>query len=177
MDVFEATVFASSVTGAYEKSLHMQASAFAAWANGFFFQLTEAVLRFDGVPIKYMGDQFLCFFSGADHRQRGLEAALLSKRMVSETLEIGLSSGEIYLGAVGHPDYTRPDIMGEVVNIAFLTMGWAETHAAGGLAATTTVLEPLAGRFQVGSSNKVTFKGIANPVRICEVLGSEESPA
>ena len=173
-DVFEATVFASSVTGAYDKSRSMAPRAFAAWANGFFSQLTEAVLRHDGVPVKYMGDQFLCFFSGIEHQRRACKAALLAKQMVSEKLQIGLSSGPVYLGAVGHPDYSRPDIMGEAVNLAFLTMAWAETHTNTGLAATASVAEQNADTAEVGKMADATFKDIGNPVSICQLGAKQE---
>jgi class 3 adenylate cyclase len=169
LDVFEATVFASAVVGAYEKSLHMEAQDFAAWANGFFYQLTESVLRHDGVPIKYMGDAFLGFFSGVEHRPRAVRAAALAKRLITAQLVIGLSSGEIYLGAMGHPDYARPDIMGEVVNIAFLARDWAETHTQSGVVATARVTEPLADRFDIVQTSAVHFKGLQHPVCLCEL--------
>ena len=54
-DTFEATVFASSVQGAYKRSLEMSARDYTGWVNGFFYPLTEAVRRHDGVPIKYVG--------------------------------------------------------------------------------------------------------------------------
>ena len=168
-DVFQATVLASSVTGAYEKSLAMAAREFAAWANGFFLQLTEAVLRHDGVPIKYMGDQFLCFFAGREHERRAVEAALLAKRMVAERLKVGLSAGEIYLGAVGHPDYSRPDVMGEVVNIAFLTMEWAELNTETGLGATKAVTQAMGGAVGVGRMEEVRFRSIDKCVQVNEL--------
>src|SRR5690606_25925492 len=84
LDVFEATVMVSSVAGAYNKSRHMLARDFAGWANGFFYQLTEAIVRYDGVPIKYMGDEFLCFFSGANHAARAVQAVALCREMVTE---------------------------------------------------------------------------------------------
>ena len=168
-DVFKATVLASSVTGAYEKSLCMAAREFAAWANGFFLQLTEAVLRHDGVPIKYMGDQFLCFFAGRDHERRAVEAAFLAKRMVAERLKVGLSAGEIYLGAVGHPDYSRPDVMGEVVNIAFLTMEWAESHTDTGLGATAAVTHAMGDAAGAGRMEEVRFRSIERRVQVSEL--------
>ena len=173
LDVFEATVFASSVTGAYKKSLQMDPRDFAAWVNGFLSQLTEAVLRHDGVPIKYVGDGFLCFFSGADHELRAAKAAVLAKQMVGDTLQIGLSSGPIYLGAVGHSDYSRPDIMGEVVNIAFLTVSWSEANTHSGLAATSSVVGKIGTDFDFGPVTEVSFKGISVPVEVCELCSEQ----
>jgi len=168
-DIFEATVFASSVSGAYERSLDMRARDFAIWANGLFYQLTEMTLRFDGVPIKYMGDRYLCFFSGTRHRERALETAVQAKEVISDDIKVGLSSGEIYLGSVGHPDYARPDIMGEVVNIAFLTMEWAEKNAASGLAVTSTVLDDVEEAPAVGGKKRVKFLGLDRPVLVYEL--------
>lgn len=169
LDEFDATVFASTVLGAYAKSLRMNASEFAVWANGFLFQLTEAVLRHDGIPIKYMGDAFLCFFSGVDHQRRAARAAGLAKQLMAEELVIGLHSGEIYLGTMGHPDYAHRDITGEAVNIAFLIRNWAETHTTGGIAATTPVVDQLDDQCQIVQTTAVTFKGLDDPVDIHEL--------
>jgi class 3 adenylate cyclase len=172
-DVFEATVLVSSIFGAYSKSLGMTARDFASWANGVFFTLTEITLRYAGVPIKYMGDQYLCFFSGPDHRNRAVKTAVRAKAALGEDLRIGLSSGEVYLGVVGHPDYARPDIMGEVVNIAFLTMQWAETSAKSGVGATAAVAEQAGETVQTGASEVVTFRDIASQVRVYEIRAPE----
>ena len=169
LDLFEATVFVSSVRGAYEKSLRMEPRDFAAWANGLFVQLTETVVRQDGVPVKYMGDGFLCFFAGPNHQCRAVTAALLAQQVVSGQLVVGLSTGEIYLGAMGHPDYARPDIVGEVVNIAFLTLGWAEAHTSSGLAATASLTPFLEDAIEVVRTARESFKDIGQPVEVCEL--------
>ena len=169
-DVFEATVLASSVSGAYKKSQGMKPANFAMWANGLFYTLTESVLRFDAVPIKYMGDQFLCFFSGALHFDRALRASRQALEMISENLVIGLSSGEIYLGSVGHPDYAHPDIMGEVVNLAFLTSNWAESNAKSRLAVTDRTIQGLEKKVKTGKSEPVQFKGISSTVLVEEIF-------
>jgi transcriptional regulator with XRE-family HTH domain len=169
-DIFEATVFASSVRGAYKKSIEMDPRSYATWANGLYYQLTEAVLRHDGVPIKYMGDEFLCFFSGAHHRERALKAAQLARTMSNDPLVIGLSSGDIYLGALGHPDYARPDIVGETVNVAFLTLNWADEHARSGLVATAALFpDTTPAKSEIAQKAEVTFKGIPVPVVLYEM--------
>jgi class 3 adenylate cyclase len=147
----------------------MAARDFATWANGCFYQLTEVVLRHDGVPIKYMGDAFLAFFSGLEHQQRAVRAAMLARRLSRERLVIGLSSGEIYLGAMGHPDYARPDVMGEVVNVAFLVRDWAETHTCSSIAATDRVTAPDHETIEIVQHTAVHFKGIASPICVCEL--------
>lgn len=167
-DVFEATVFVSGVAGTYEKSLRMAPNDFALWANGFLSQVTESVLRFDGVPIKYMADQFLCFFSGQNHQKRAAQAATLAKRLVSEQLEIVLSTGDIYLGTIGHPEYANPDIMGNVINIAFL-MSREDIQTQSGILATSDIAKKVGDQFQILQTIEKKFYGIEHPVQICEI--------
>ena len=170
LEVFTATVLTSTVVGAYDTSRQMTARDFATWANGQFLQLTELTLRHDGVPISYMGEAFLCFFSGVGHQQRAIRTAWLAQSTMSERLSIGLSAGEIYLGAMGHPDYARPDIVGEVVNVAFLARDWAETHTRSGIAATVSVMDRLddRGAYQWRTS-EVAFKGMTETICLCEL--------
>lgn len=168
-DVLEATVLVSSVQGAYGKSRTMKPRDFATWANGLFFTLTEVTLRQGAVPIKYMGDQYLCFFSGPRHQARALEAALGASDMIADDLKIALGSGEIYLGAMGHPDYARPDITGEAVNVTFLTLEWAESNASSAVTATQDVMEGAEASALIGRRDDVSFRGVATPVVICEV--------
>jgi len=170
-DVFEATVFFSVVEGYAQKAQTMPAKAVATWANGFFFQLTEAILHSDGIPVKYMGDTFLGFFSGPNHQRRSVQAALYAGEVVSEPLAIALHSGEIYLGTIGHPDYSRPDIMGDTVNLTFMTMEWIGRNLSGRIGATVTVVEKLDQSIRIGSQHRIELRGIDHPVEVYEILG------
>jgi len=139
-DVFEATVFVSSVAGYAARARDVQPRDLAAWANGLYYTLTETVTRHDGVPVKQTGDGVLCFFSGARHKERAVAAARAAARAVSEKQVIALATGEIYLGAMGHPEYRRPDILGDPVNIAFRALELGARHPGGViLAAAATV--------------------------------------
>ena len=170
-DVFEATVFVSSIHGAYQKSIDMPPRDIAAWANGTFSQITEAVLRGDGVPLKYMGDEFLCFFSGVNHRERAFKSLKLAKQIVAESpsLKVGMCSGEIYLGKMGHPDYARLDIMGETVNLAFLIMNWADEFSKTGIAASKSFCEILDKSHLAGKPKTVNFKSLDYGVPVQEI--------
>src|SRR5687767_3007081 len=71
-DVVEATVLLSDLRGYARTSDSLSVADGAAWLNGRLFQVTEAILRHDGIVVKYMGDATLAFFTGAQHRQRSL---------------------------------------------------------------------------------------------------------
>ncbi len=169
LDVFQASVMVTSISGAYERSLQMPARDFAIWANGQFYQLTEITLRHDGIPVKYMGDRFLAFFSGANHTERALKTAGEARVLVGEDLRVGLGSGEIYLGSVGHPDYARPDIMGSTVNLAFLTLEWAEKNAASGVAVPKEMVDGQSVNVKIGQTARVNFLDIDRAVEVCEL--------
>jgi class 3 adenylate cyclase len=169
LDTFPATVFASAISGAYRRSLELAPADFAVWINGRLAQTTEAALRHDGVPVKYTGDGLLAFFSGAKRSERALEAALLARRIVGPDLRVGLSAGPIYLGAMGHSEYARPDIMGETVNLAFLIRDWADEKTRNGVAAAESVILEANQGFRFGRGSKVDFKNISNLIQIHEV--------
>ncbi|MEA3366073.1 MAG: helix-turn-helix domain-containing protein [Candidatus Hydrogenedentes bacterium] len=173
-DEFEATVLVSSVRGAYKKSLSMAPRDFALWANGIFYQLTEITLRHEGVPLKYLGDQYLCFFAGTHHQDRGLATALEAKQLITEDVKISLSAGKVYLGSVGHPDYVRPDIMGEAVNVAFLSNEWVDVHGKTGIAVTGALLDGTAKKYATGKPQFVGFKDISRKVQLYEVKATEQ---
>jgi len=80
--VFQATVFCTGVTRFAQRSISMNSKDLAEYVNVLFYHLTESVLKFDGVPVKYVGDGFLCFFSGADHADRAIKAALYAKKVI-----------------------------------------------------------------------------------------------
>src|SRR3989338_8328824 len=72
---FEATVFCSSLNQFATKSATLKSDELASWTNVLFHHMTDIVLKYGGVPVKYTGDGFLCFFSGPDHANRALKAS------------------------------------------------------------------------------------------------------
>ncbi len=122
-DVFEATVFCSSLNRFAQKGENLSAKELADWTNIIFHNMTETVLKYGGVPVKYTGDGFLCFFSGIEHRDRAFKAARDIDRInTDKDFVLFLHAGEIYFGMVGHRDYASRDIYGDAVNKSFLIM-------------------------------------------------------
>jgi len=139
--VFEATVLCTGVTHFARRSVVTGSKDLAEYINVLFYHLTESVLKYDGIPVKCLGDGFLAFFSGPDHAGRAIEAAKYAKKVIyQKELVVSLHAGEIYLGLIGHPHYAMRDIVGETVNIAFLLIGWIAKHCDSGIGATETVI-------------------------------------
>jgi class 3 adenylate cyclase len=168
--VFEATVFCSGITHFEHRSISMNSRELADYANVLFYHLTESVLKFDGVPVKYVGDGFLCFFSGPTHADRALGAAIHAKKVIrQEDLVIALNSGDIYLGRVGHPDYAARDIAGEAVNRTFLIMGWIADNCPSGIGAAETVIKRANESYETSLHPAAAIDLIRDPIDIYEV--------
>jgi len=172
-DVFEATVLASGVPSAREKSARLPPREFAAWANAFCYQVTELVLGLGGVPVKSMGPGLLCFFSGPRHARRAIAAALAYREGAGQKIKVGLCTGQVYLGSMGHPEYAQPDIMGEAVSIALLGVDWAATHTQSGIAASSTTLRACRKSLSRERAHTAEFAGIAQPVTLYEIMPEE----
>lgn len=122
-ETFDAVVLVTGVLDFATRADALTPAAIAAWMNGMFVTLTDVVRQHDGVPVKYVGDGFLAFFTGAEMASRAVRAALRARALVAEPdLSIALSTGPIYLGSIGHPDYATPDILGATVNTAFMML-------------------------------------------------------
>jgi transcriptional regulator with XRE-family HTH domain len=168
-DVMAATVLASGVQTARSKSESLPPKAFADWINARCYQATESVLRHDGIPIKYNGPGILCFFSGAGHAARAVRTALHMRLIETEPLKIGVCSGDVYFGSVGHPDYARPDVIGETVSIALLAMDWAVEHTKTGVVVTASTMEAMDDTVTAGPYTDVHLSGISHAVSLIEV--------
>lgn len=141
-ETFEAVVFATALDGFAARAAGTAPGGLAAWVNGLHLTVTEALRAFDGVPVKYVGDGFLGFFSGAEQAERATQAALRAVDLVDRAgLRVALAKGPVFLGTLGHPDYSAPDILGEAVNTAFMMLPHAST---GGIVATGPVVEAAA---------------------------------
>jgi class 3 adenylate cyclase len=168
-DTFAATVFCTSLNGFAQRSATMPPREVAAWANRIYYLITESVLRFDGVPVKCVGDGFLGFFAGAGQAQRALQAARMAQGgLASDGVVIVLHSGEIYLGALGHPGYEQKDIIGAAVNTAFLCMPWVAGRCRSGIGLTQTAARQLDDQASLRRAGKVKVKGGGPPVTIYE---------
>jgi len=166
---FLATVFCTSLNGFAQRCASMPPRDVAAWANGIYYTLTEAMMRHDGVPIKYVGDGSLGFFAGNDHADRALRTAREARRLLeAEDLVITLHSGDVYLGTMGHPDYARPDIIGQTVNTAFLVMSWIAQSCRSGIGVTAAAWEHLCSTEGLVSRGQVAVSGVMDPITIYE---------
>jgi class 3 adenylate cyclase len=129
--------------------------------------MTEIVLHADGVPVKYTGDGFLCFFSGIRHAQRAFDAACeINRAYKDQGIVIFLNTGEIYFGLVGHNDYATKDICGDTVNQAFILMTAFSKKVRAGIGITDAVKNQLEITMTPASLNRLELDDATNAVTI-----------
>lgn len=166
---FPAVVLCTSLNGFAERAARMAPADLAAWSNTIHYAVTEAVLRFDGVPVKCVGDGFLGFFAGPGKADRALNAARQAKQLFDmPDLVVVLHAGEIFLGSAGHPDYARTDIIGQTVNTAFLAMPFVATHCRGGIGVTRDVVEQLSDGAGCAERGPVAVAGVTEALTVYE---------
>lgn len=120
----QATVLTTSIRGFATLAASLTPHHVTLTLNGIFSTLTDGILCYQGVPVKYVGDGFLSYFTGPGHENRAIEAGLTIQRLPIDNTIVAIVSGAIYVGTVGHPDYAQLDIMGDTVNRAFLLNQW-----------------------------------------------------
>lgn len=166
---FPAVVLCTSLNGFADRAARMAPGDLAAWSNTIHYAVTEAVLRFDGVPVKCVGDGFLGFFAGPGKADRALHAARQAKELFAvPDLVVVLHSGEIFLGSAGHPEYARTDIIGQTVNTAFLAMPFVAAHCAGGIGLTGAVVDELSSGADCFERGHVAVAGLADALTVYE---------
>lgn len=142
--LLQSTVLYSSIRHFADKARTLTSKDYADLLNGIHHTLTETVLSFQGVPVKYLGDGFLSYFSGNNSEQRAFNAAKTSlSKLESFPLLMTLHVGEVYVTKIGHQDFSKLDIVGDVVNETFMMNNWANSDTDASLAITQEVLDKL----------------------------------
>lgn len=143
-DTFEASIFCTSMRDFRGMTERLSPKEVSQLVNGIFQTLTEVVLAQGGVPVKYVGDGFLAFFSGAGDAERAIIAAKRAvAALTTQSLLISVDRGEIFLGAIGHSDYAAMDILGTPVNQSFLVNQWATESIDASIVMTEAVYRAL----------------------------------
>ncbi len=171
---FNGTVLCSGLKGFARLSLTLDSKEMADYTNAIFYNLTEVTLKYEGVPIKYVGDGYLCLFSGPDHEDRAVRAAIHAKKVIRrEELIISINTGSVYLGLIGHPKYAITDIVGKTVNIAFLAIGWATKNASNNIIATANVIKNLTSDYNKKIYRDVKLDFIEDTMDIYEIIDGD----
>ena len=168
-ETFDAVVMVTTVGGYAARSQSESPRALAAWINGLHHTVTEVMRHFDGVPVKYIGDGALAFFSGPGLAERAVRSALRMRDLL-EGLVVALHRGPIYLGRIGHDDYAALDILGATVNTAFLVERQVPSRCPSRLGATSSVLAELPQEIEPRPAGSLVLASERAPVDLFELF-------
>jgi class 3 adenylate cyclase len=167
-ETFEAVVMVTAVAGYAVRSRVESPPALAAWINGVHHTVTEAMRHFDGVPVKYLGDGALAFFSGSGLDERAVRSALRMCRLL-EGVVVTLHRGPIYLGQIGHTDYAALDILGATVNTTFMVAAHVPARCRSRVGATSSLLAGLPQEIEARPAGSVELASERLPVELFDL--------
>ncbi len=161
----------------------------AAQLNEYFPMMVEAIQRFHGIIIDFVGDAVLAVYGAPlenpahalDAVRTGLamQAGLVALNAGWQTrgfptlkMGIGIHTGSVFAGNVGAPDRMKYAVIGDTVNVAARVEGLNKELGTTFLI-TEDTYPPLLDRVQVADRGEMKVKGRHRPVRVYEVLGLE----
>jgi adenylate cyclase len=119
----EATVLFSDIRGFTAYSESVEAEEVVAMLNRLLKAQTDVVHEYSGDVDKFVGDELMAIFQGEGANQRATSCALAMIDAVHEVREsklgigVGISTGEVVMGAIGHEDRLDFTVIGDVVNV------------------------------------------------------------
>ncbi len=130
-----STILFTDIRGFTSISEHMDAQQLVGLLNEYFTEMVSVVMEHDGVVDKYIGDAIMVVFGppdpAPDDAIRAVRAAVgmrralvaLNERLVSRGMQalrtgIGIHSGEVVAGSIGHEELRGYTVIGDAVNLA-----------------------------------------------------------
>jgi len=167
----EATVVYAEMEGFGPMANQMAPADLAIALNAFFYPLTEHVIAQDGVPIKCIGDELYSVFAGEGHRLRAFRAAFAAKAASPRPVRLSVTTGQVWMGGIGHPLYSRPEVLGEGIYLADPILKWMKEKAPSKVAGNAAAVEPIRESLLLGATESLGAWSSEVPVVAWEVRG------
>lgn len=178
------TMLFSDIRGFTSRSETMPAEEIVAMLNDYFERMVEIVFRYEGTLDKFVGDEIMALFgapvSAPDDAVRAVRSALdmldelkrfnterAAAGKVSFEIGIGINTGDVVAGYIGSSKALQYTVIGSPVNLAARLCS-AATGMQVLISETTWVA--VREHFEVRELASMQPKGIAQPVRVFEVL-------
>src|SRR5512136_1337582 len=186
----QVTVMFADISGFTAMSEQVDAEVVVTLVNGCLARLSECVYRYEGTIDKYIGDAIMAVF-GAPHAheddpERAIRTALAMREALAAFnadpplplprplgIHIGIGTGYVIAGLIGakpRQDYT---VMGDAVNLASRL---EDVSDRGQIFVSDDTYRLTSRLFVFKELEPVRVKGIAEPVKIYEVLAARGQP-
>lgn len=178
------TMLFTDIRGFTSRSETMRAEDIVLMLNDYFERMVEIVFRFEGTLDKFVGDEIMALFgapvSGRDDHERAVRCALAMleelrsfnrdrERLGLPSFEIGvgINTGEVVAGYIGSSKAMQYTVIGAPVNLAARLCSAAKGMQILLSENTWGLVHDV---FEVEELEPISPKGIAQPVRVFEVL-------
>jgi adenylate cyclase len=184
------TMLFTDIRGFTSRSETMRAEDIVAMLNDYFERMVEIVFRYEGTLDKFVGDEIMALFgapvSSPDDAVRAVKTALamldelrrfneerVAGGQVSFEIGIGINTGEVVAGYIGSSKAMQYTVIGAPVNLSARLCSAAQGMQI--LIAENTWRQ-VKDYFEVRELEPIKPKGIAQPVRVFEVLRERIDP-
>lgn len=178
------TMLFTDIRGFTSRSETMRAEDIVQMLNDYFERMVEIVFRFEGTLDKFVGDEIMALFgapvSGRDDHVRAVQCALAmldelrnfnrereSMGLPSFEIGVGINTGEVVAGYIGSSKAMQYTVIGAPVNLAARLCSAAKGMQILLSEHTWGLVQDV---FEVRELEPISPKGIAQPVRVFEVL-------
>ena len=179
----EATVLFSDIVGFSKISEKFPPAELASLLNGYFTRLGDEVMNREGMINKYIGDSIMAIWGAPlpnlRHAVLACRAALAIKEIAEADdlfkTRIGLNTGPMLAGNLGHQERMEYTVIGDAVNLA------SRLESANKAFGTTILISQatqalLEDRFLVRTVDWIRVVGRKEPVQVFEVLARLDKP-
>ncbi|MBK6528497.1 MAG: GAF domain-containing protein [Deltaproteobacteria bacterium] len=178
------TMLFTDIRGFTSRSETMRAEDIVQMLNDYFERMVEIVFRFEGTLDKFVGDEIMALFgapvSHPDDAVRAVRTALAmldelrnfnaereSMGLPSFEIGVGINTGEVVAGYIGSSKAMQYTVIGAPVNLAARLCSAAKGMQILLSEHTWGLVQDV---FEVRELEPIKPKGIAQPVRVFEVL-------
>lgn len=178
-------VLMSDLRGFSSKSEQLHPDDLMAVLNYFFGEMVEAIAKYNGTVIEFMGDGILAVFGAPMKNELFAESAVVAAITMQNAMHkvnefcakrgypelemgIGIHCGETFVGNVGSEKMMRYNVIGRVVN----ECSRIESCSTGGqIFISERILNTLSCEVNIKKRASIEAKGIRKPIKIYEIGG------
>jgi adenylate cyclase len=178
-----ATVLFSDIAGFSKISEKITPKELTALLNDYFTKMGDQIMKREGMINKYIGDAIMAIWGAplpnANHALLACQSALAMKRIVDGMApmkaRIGLNTGPMIAGNLGHAERMEYTVMGDAVNLASRLEG-ANKGFGTSIMISEFTEELVRGKLLLRELDCIRVIGKRQPVRVYEVLAETGEP-
>lgn len=187
----EITVFFSDIRGFTTISEKLSPEQLVHLLNDYLTEMTNIILKYNGVVDKYMGDAIMAFWNAPldqpRHAERACTAALEMEKRLKQMqkkwkedgvphieIGVGLNTGPAVVGNMGSYDRFDYTAMGDTVNLGSRLEGLNKPYGTRNIISETTREKIKKRPFLVRKLDMVMVKGKKEPITIFELVSRKE---